>query len=78
MAQDVLDLAGAGAVLGQAGSHGVAQGVYRPVPMCCSRAEPAAVDDVVQESLVELLATAQRLRHPEAAGLAMPDGSQAM
>jgi len=40
-------------------------------PVCRRHAarlvEPAAVDDVVQESLVELLATAHRLRQPEAA-----------
>jgi RNA polymerase sigma factor (sigma-70 family) len=40
-------------------------------PICrrhaASLVEPAAVDDVVQESLVELLASAHRLRQPEAA-----------
>jgi RNA polymerase sigma factor (sigma-70 family) len=45
--------------------------VAAAAPLCHRQAallvEDAAIDDVVQESLVELLASARRLRHPDAA-----------
>ena len=61
MAQDVPDFAGTGAVLGQAGSHRVAQGVYQCTlryPSPHTRPAVGLADQVIGSSTPEPFAVA--------------------